>query len=100
MDGGKVVRLEFTTVKIWWDQTCSRDFVKVTDGDGTLLMDKGCGYSDRSSSTAGYFKPPIITSRTNAVDIYFETDSSSAQNGWSLKWTAVTPGIFLQIEKD
>jgi len=94
VDGDKVVRLEFTDAAIWWDETCSNDYVIVTDGDGTLLMDKGCGYSDRSSSSEGYFKPPIITSQTNAVDIYFHTVSVSgaSQKGWSLRWTAVTPG--------
>ena len=88
------MRLEFTSVQIWWDDTCSKDYVRITDADGTLLLEKACGYSDRGSSLSSFFKPPIITSRTNAVDIYFHTESvsSSSQAGWSLKWTAVVPG--------
>ena len=93
MDGGKVVRLEFTTVKIWWDETCSRDFVKVTDGDGTLLMDESCGNSKLSDILAtNYFQLPNITTKTNKVEIYFHTDESFARSGWNLTWTAVAEG--------
>ena len=72
---------------------CPRHFVKITDGDGTTLMDRGCGYSERSPTSYGYFLPPIITTLTNTVDIFFHTDGSGAQKGWSLNWTAVTPGL-------
>lgn len=72
---------------------CPNDYVKITDGDGTTLMGKGCGYSNRSPTSSGYFLPPIITTLTNTVDIFFHTDASSGKEGWSLNWTAVTPGL-------
>ena len=89
-----MLRIEFTKIAIWWAKMCPRHYVKITDGDGTTLMDRGCGYGPGGSKTsAGYFLPPIITTLTNTVNIFFHTDASGAQKGWSLKWTAVTPGL-------
>ena len=93
VESGKVLRIEFTYVAVWVADMCPNDFVKITDGDGTTLMDRGCGYSERSPTSYGYFLPPIITTLTNTVDIFFHTDGSGAQKGWSLNWTAVTPGL-------
>ena len=90
VESGKILRLEFTHFAVDWESTCQHDFVKITDGDGTTLMDNSCGYSDPSSSW--YFMPPIITTRSNRVEIFFHTDGSSARTGWSLSWSAVTPG--------
>ena len=81
------MRLEFTHFAVW--STCD-DFVKITDGDGTTLMDNSCGYSDPLSN--GYFLPPIITTRSNRVEIFFHTNVDWAVSGWSLIWSAVTPG--------
>ena len=89
-----MLRIEFTKIAIWWAQMCPRHYVKITDGDGTTLMDRGCGYGPGGSKTsASYFLPPIITTLTNTVNIFFHTDGSGARTGWSLKWTAVTPGL-------
>ena len=93
MESGKVLRIEFTYFAVWIAPMCPNDYVNVTDGDGTTLMGKGCGYINRSPTSSGYFKPPIITTMTNTVDIFFHTDGSGTQNGWSLNWTAVTPGL-------
>ena len=90
---GKILRLEFTAFAIWVGgsiDTCPTDFVKITDGDGTTLMDNSCGYSSPSSTL--YFQPPIITSKTNKVKIYFRTNDKDARSGWSLRWTAVAEG--------
>ena len=82
VESGKILRLEFTSFAVYWGSTCQYDFVKITDGDGTTLMDNSCGYS----------LPPIITTRSNRVEIFFHTDGSGTRTGWSLSWSAVTPG--------
>ena len=71
----------------WWD------FVKITDGDGTTLMDKSCGYTTVATDSPNYFMPPMITTKTNTVDIYHHADGSGGAAGWSFNWTAVTPGL-------
>ena len=89
------MRPEFTSFTVYVGGSineCPGDFVKITDGDGTILMDKSCGYSDIDPSHNLYFLPPIITTRTNKVKILFYTDKISAQPGWSLSWKALAPG--------
>ena len=88
-----MLRIEFTKIAIWWAEMCPNDYVKITDEDGTTLMDRGCGYGPGNKASASYFLPPIITTLTNTVNIFFHTDGSGTQPGWSLKWTAVTPGL-------
>ena len=99
-ESGMILRLEFTNFHIYpcADQdgvtTCAAcDFVKITDGDGTTLMDNSCGYSSEDPSSSSYFQPPTITTRTNTVEIFFHTDASGTTTGWSLSWIAVTPGL-------
>ena len=96
VESGKILRLEFThfAVRVSCITTCSCDFVKITDWDGTTLMDNSCGYSDdRDPSDFDYFQPPIITTRSNRVEIFFHTDGDEyTRTGWSLSWSAVTPG--------
>merc|ERR1712110_960754 len=60
VESGKILRLEFTRFKVEWGSSCQYDFVKITDGDGTTLMDNSCGYSDLDPSYSDYFLPPII----------------------------------------
>ena len=93
---GKILRLEFTrfAVQSCGDvTTCPCHYVKITDGDGTTLMDNSCGYSSRDPSWDGYFQPPTVTTKTNTVEIFFHTDGSGTRSGWSLSWSAVTPGL-------
>ena len=93
---GKILRLEFTAFAVWVGgsiDTCPTDFVRITDGDGTTLMDNSCGYSDRDPSDRYYIRLPIITTKTNKVEIYFHTDESFARSGWNLTWTAVAEGL-------
>ena len=95
VETGKILRLEFTAFAVWVGgtiNTCTADFVKITDGDGTTLMGNSCGYSDRDPSDSDYFLPPIITTRSNRVEIFFHTDGRSTRPGWSFSWSAVTPG--------
>ena len=58
------------------------DHLSIMDGDGTTLMEKSCGSS----------LPAAITSRTNTVRLVFSTDGGGTESGFSLSWTAVTPG--------
>ena len=94
MESGKILRLEFThfAVEACNMITCPCDFVKITDGDGTTLMDNSCGYSYLDPSRSFYFLPPIITTKTNRVEIFFHTNAGLTDAGWSLSWSAVTPG--------
>ena len=99
VETGKILRLEFTRFSVYtcgsltaW-QACSCDYVKITDGDGTTLMDNSCGYSSEDPSSSSYFQPPTITTRTNTVEIFFHTDGDRTKTGWSLSWIAVTPGL-------
>ena len=94
---GKMLRLEFTHFDVEpcvnGMATCPCNYVKITDGDGTTLMDNSCGYSLYDSSSSSYFQPPTITTRTNTVEIFFHTDGIYTRTGWSLSWIAVTPGL-------
>ena len=97
VDTGKILRLEFTIFAVSVGPggsitTCPTDFVRITDGDGTTLMDNSCGFSNRDPSDFRYFQPPIITTKTNKVEIYFHTNDIGAQPGWSLFWKAVAGG--------
>ena len=91
-----MLRLEFSRFSIYPCNsdtvTCPCDAVKILEGDGTTLMERGCGYSSTNPSHSQYFLPPILTTKANTVDIFFYTDSSTGASGWSLSWTAVTPG--------
>ena len=95
VETGKILRLEFTAFAVNVGgsiTTCPTDFVRITDGDGTTLMDNSCGYSDRDPSDRYYIRLPIITTKTNKVEIYFHTNDNTARSGWSLRWTAVAEG--------
>ena len=85
VDFGKILRLQFTHFAVAGDpSSCSSDYIKVTDGDGTTLMDKTCNW---------WGQLPSITSNTNTVEIFFHTDDSGRSTGWSLIWIAFTPGV-------
>ena len=71
---------------------CPYDFVQVTDGDGTMLMNKSCGYMKVNESDPNFFVPPNITSNTNLVTVFFSTDGTGAKTGWTLNWRAVVSG--------
>ena len=83
VEEGLILSLQFTAFDIESHSTCDYDHLTITDGDGTTLMEKSCGSS----------LPAAITSRTNSVTLIFSTDDSYAKTGWSVNWTAVTPGL-------
>ena len=84
-----ILSLRFTAFDIRknsWDSTCSYDHLTILDGDGTTLMEKSCGSS----------LPAAITSKTNIVKLVFRTDDGNYDDGftgWSVEWTAMTPGL-------
>ena len=75
--------LQFSAFDIESDSTCRWDHLTIRDGDGTTLMEKSCGSS----------LPAAVTTRTNSVKLVFSTDNGDTETGWSLNWTAVTPGL-------
>ena len=79
---GLIISLQFTAFDIQSDSTCDYDHLTIIDLDGTTLMEKSCGSS----------LPAAITSRTNTVRLVFSTDRWGKESGFSLSWTAVTPG--------
>ena len=60
---------------------CS-DHLTITDGDGTTLMEKSCSRS----------LPAAIRSTSNIVNLLFSTNGVNSYSGWSVSWSAVTPG--------
>ena len=87
VEDGLVIFLQFTAFDIGYHPifcaNCSCDHLTITDGDGTTLMEKGCGSS----------MPANITSATNAIELIFSSDHfDSGNSGWSANWSAVTPG--------
>ena len=92
--------LEFTYFEIQayierYTYTCENHYIKITDGDGTILMGNSCGSSSRDPSFPYYFLPPTITSISNRVEVTFHVHpriEGGLGSGWSLRWSAVTPG--------
>ena len=84
MEQGLILSLQFTAFDI--DSSYSgycHDHLTITDGDGTTLMEKSCGTT----------LPADIRSTSNIVKLVFSTDYYDAENsGWSVSWSAVTPG--------
>ena len=99
VEGGKVLRLEFAYFAVEWEPTCQYDYIRITDGDGTILMNNSCGYSSVDPSEPNYFQPPIINTKSNSTNIFFRTNSRHNDPGWRISWTAVTPGLELFCHK-
>ena len=75
--------LQFTAFNLEASSTCGYDFLSITDGDGTTLMGKTCGDS----------LPNNITSWSNVIKMVFRTDGSHERDGWSVSWSAISPGL-------
>ena len=95
VEQGKILVLDFTYFAVKSSADCEDDHIKVTDGDGSILMDNSCGYSSYKKHEAEYFKPPKIITMSNIVHLYFKTDTDGTRTGWSVTWRAVRPGGFL-----
>ena len=83
VEEGLVISLQFTAFDIHqrWNGRCS-DHLTITEGDGTTLMEKSCGF----------FLPADIRSTSNVVKLGFSTRSGDTRTGWSVSWSAVTAG--------
>ena len=86
VEQGLILSLQFTAFDIEFESTCYYDHLTIMDGDGTTLMEKSCGSS----------LPADITSKSNVVNLVFSTDFIITLSGWSVSWSAVTPGEFQQ----
>ena len=82
VEEGLILSLQFTAFDIDASSGACYDHLTITGGDGTTLMEKRCG------STI----PADIRSTTNIVKLVFITDHSGPRPGWSVRWSAVTPG--------
>ena len=82
VEQGLILSLQFTAFDIESHSTCAYDHLTIMDGDGTTLMEKSCGS----------FLPADIRSTSNIVKLVFITDSVDTRPGWSVSWSAVTPG--------
>ena len=113
VEQGLVVSLQLTALDISYsysananDKMCS-DHLEIIDGDGTTLMRKSCGSLKEgiileASSAMGMWNqqngstlPIVKTSRSNIVSLVFSAMSGSmgmGWTGWSVSWSAVTPG--------
>ena len=92
VEKGLVLSLQFTAFDVdsWIHQhpNCFYDHLTITDGDGTTLMERSCDN----------ILPADITSTSNIVKLEFitDTDTGDTKPGWSVRWSAVTPGEFKQ----
>ena len=75
---GEVLILQFTAFDLEPDDFCDFDYLRITDGDGTILMGNKCGDS----------LPPTVISKTNVVNVHFKTDATGQGSGWSITWHA------------
>ena len=79
---GLIISLQFSAFQIEYHPTCDLDHLTIMDGDGTTLTEKSCGFS----------LPAATTSRSNMIKVVFSTGDSESMSGFSLSWTAETPG--------
>ena len=96
VESGKIIRLEFTDFQVYVTgtvQNCTGDHVTVTDMDGTILLDKSCGFSTYSPTHSYYFIPPVIFTNSNMVQVSFRNLGGYTRRGWSLNWGAVSSGV-------
>ena len=92
---GKKIRLTFTYFEVHACKACHCDFLKISDGEKLLLRkDKGCGSHMAEKTSENYFELPTITSESNEITIYFQTDAIDQEDssGWNIAWEAVDPG--------
>ena len=93
-----MISLHFTAFNIVTSSfNCPSDHLTITDGDGTTLMQKSCGPDSDGNieiggQSIGSPMPPNITSRSNVVKLHFKTDYGYESTGWSVSWSAVSPG--------
>ena len=94
---GLVLVMEFTLFDITFNSNhCSRDHLTIIDGDGTTLMGRSCGYYGNiniEGESISSSMPPTIISKSNVVNFFFHSDGIFTRSGWSVSWTAISPGM-------
>jgi len=73
--------------------SCLCDYLEITDGSETTLMDRSCGYNNVDKYSPLLFEPPMITSNSS-ITISFKTSGNGTtgrRGGWRALWSAVTP---------
>ena len=78
-----LISLQFAVFDIRSGGSQCEDTLSITDGDGTLLMNKSCHI----------LLPKAIISTSNIVNMVFSTDGYGAASGWKVGWSAVTRGL-------
>ena len=73
---------------------CVYDYLTITDGNGTTLMEKSCGSTSDGNvvigrENIGSSLPPAIRSSSNTINLMFTTDGSTSYTGWFVSWRAV-----------
>ena len=96
---GLIISLQFTAFDIDSGPAygCIYDHLTIMDGDGTTLMEKSCGSTSDGNiligdQSIGSSLPANITSTSNIVKLVFSADGYGTMTGWSVSWSAVTPG--------
>ena len=103
MDEGMVISLRFVAFDIAHSSACHYAYYKawdkltITDGDGTTLMGGSCGSTADGNvlvggQSLGSSLPADITSRSNVVNLIFNTNWHTPRFGWSVSWRALAPG--------
>jgi len=88
VEEGSQILITFTDFDIEYGFTdCLYDWVKVVDGDGTVLLRKSCG-SD---------KPDPITSKTNRITVEFHSDRTEEGTGFRAEVHVLQPAQFQPI---
>ena len=87
VEEGLIISLHFNAFHIQSQTTCGYDHLTITDGDGTTLMEKSCGIIYYYTTM-----PADIRSTSNIVKLVFITDRTTSKTGWSVSWSAVSPG--------
>ena len=72
--GGQGSTLKIQFLSFHTEACC--DKLTIVDGDGTTLM----------SPTGGNSLPAPVISRTNVVELQFNTDAGSEYQGWNMEW--------------
>ena len=96
---GLVLSLQFTAFDIdgpYLFGYCD-DHLTITEGDGTTLLEKSCGPDAIGNLSVGgkhirSSLPADIRSTSNVVNLVFITNNRHPSSGWSVSWSAVTPG--------
>lgn len=73
---GFVIQMNFISFELEMDSSCKYDFVEI--------FNNGSGMGDKVGPFCGTNAPKVITTTDNIATVYFQTDSSTAKDGFSI----------------